>query len=781
MDKLLRTLLIIPVLFATLYAGAQKIGFDNVLRESPDRLTTFCVPNNTQNRDLLENEGISVKYVAGEWAFITATPSWIKEKMDEKSLTDFYFELAPPALMADTARAFHFVDDVHAGNGGLGSGYTGAGVIIGYVDTGIDFNHDDFKEADGTTRVLRYWDQSMPDNASSPPPYNYGFVWDSSAINNQTCTSMDNSGHGSTVAGQGSGNGLANGRNMGMAPDSKIIMVESDFSRPNWTMTVADACDFIFKTADSLGMPAVVNLSLGTYLGSHDGNDPASVAIEAMLDSQPGRIVICAAGNSGNQTGYHIYDAPDADTNFTWLRTNPSGVLGSSAILFDLWTDIGNDTWNYSFAVDRPNPDWTQAGETIYRTANGSIGTTIYDTIRNQNQDIMCTIETATEIVYGAYHMQVIMTNCDSLGTPYPYLYRFNTTGSGDFDLWSGKFIGWNEIVFQVMTPAQYPEIVYYLMPDTNQCIVSSWNCSPKVISVGNMRNRLGHIDFNMNQYYPSEMTTPGYLALNSSHGPNRVGLTKPDITAAGDISMGAAPLWLSSNPANNGSLDEGGEHVRNGGTSMSSPVVAGIAALYLERCGQATYQDFIDDMISSAYTDAATGAVPNNLYGYGKIHALDLLLSTNLPSVPTITDDWNGTLTSSTANSYQWFYNDTLLNGEINQDLNIIVPPYGTYIVEVANAEGCTATSAPMTITLSIEEGSQNLIATYPNPTNSSITITSEFQITDVQLVSMDGSSVTLESEGSNSYSLDDVPSGSYLLHVYTENGLYYSKVIRL
>jgi hypothetical protein len=79
------------------------------------------------------------------------------------------------------------------------------------------------------------------------------------------------------------GNGRANNTNKGVAPDADIIVVETDFGLPNWTLTIADACDYIFKVADSLGKPAVVNLSLGTYLGSHDGKDPAAEYIDQLF------------------------------------------------------------------------------------------------------------------------------------------------------------------------------------------------------------------------------------------------------------------------------------------------------------------------------------------------------------------------------------------------------------------------------------------------------------------------------------------------------------------
>src|SRR5690606_8391876 len=109
---------------------------------------------------------------------------------------------------------------------------------------------------------------------STPSPYGYGVVWDSTQINAGEYTGIDGSGHGSTVSGAAAGNGLATGYNKGVAPDADIIMVVTDFNRPNWTISIADACEYIFKVADSLGKKAVINLSLGTYLGSHYGTDP---------------------------------------------------------------------------------------------------------------------------------------------------------------------------------------------------------------------------------------------------------------------------------------------------------------------------------------------------------------------------------------------------------------------------------------------------------------------------------------------------------------------------
>ncbi|MCH2230414.1 MAG: S8 family peptidase [Crocinitomicaceae bacterium] len=775
MAGLLKDVIFIGIsIVLSISASAQKFGFKEVLEKSPNRLTTFCVPNNDQNVSLIENHGLTIKYSTQEWCFISATPQWIDETSKSGDLTNYYFELAPPALLADSARMHHHIDEVHAGTGGLTSSYTGANVIIGFVDTGIDFNHPDFKEANGDTRVLRYWDQSMPDTPSSPAPYGYGYVWDSADINNLVITSMDNSAHGSTVSGQASGNGLANGTNKGMAPDSKIIVVETDFSRPNWTLTVADACDYIFSVADSLGMPAVVNLSLGTYLGSHDGNDPASEAIEALLDNKKGRIVVSAAGNSGGIGPYHQHSDVTSDTNFVWFANNPSGSLGANTIFFDLWTDNSNATFDFALGADTEAPSYNFRGRTSFHGASSSIGTAIFDTIWNGSNRI-ATVEIYTNIFGGNYNMQVL-AYIDSTD----YRYRFETTGTGSYDLWSGAGLGYNNMFDSAPTLAEFPDSALYVAPDLNQTIVSSWNCSEKVVSVGNFRNRIGHVDLDGNNYY-NPATPVGELSPASSKGPNRNNLIKPNVAASGDVSLAAAPEWFLTNPGNSTAVDSGGWHARNGGTSMASPIVAGIAALYLERCNRATYSNFLNDLQGQAYTDAFTGATPNNGYGYGKPHALNTLLDQNLAIAPIITPDYGtGILTSSSSSFYQWYLNGDSIPAANSQNYEPS-SPYGSYTVEIINNDGCSALSSPFIITLGLEDSELQLINTFPNPSNELIQFETDVQITNVLATSINGKIFELKLVQENTYSLEDLSSGNYILTIESTKGTFHSKIIRL
>ncbi|MCJ8290858.1 MAG: S8 family serine peptidase [Crocinitomicaceae bacterium] len=845
-NKLLYSFSILfSILLSSSYCQAQKFGFQDVLDKSPTVPTTFCIPKTESNISALNQAEITVKYSTVDWLFVTATPQWIQNAKSNQVISDFYFELAPPRLLADTARVAHYVNQVHDGLGGLQTPFTGKDVIIGYVDTGLDFTHEDFKNDDGSTRVLRYWDHTLA-TGPSPGTYGYGTVWDSTAINNGTCTSTDSHSHGTIVTGFGSGNARANGRMKGMAPESDIIVVESDLNAPNWTLMIADACDYIFKVADTLGKPAIVNLSLGTYIGSHDGNDPASEAMEAMLDSQPGRIIIAAAGNAGLNGKFHVQNTVTTDTSFVWIKSNPSGYYGANTIYFDLWSDLTDATFDFGFGADKPSPDFEFRGMSNFHGATSSIGSIIFDTIWNNGNQI-ATIESYTSIVGSNYNLQVIFTQIDSSS----YLFRFMTTNSGQYDLWSGSFLGYNDFVStNLPTTAQLPAIANYVLPDSLQTIVSSWNCSEKVISVGNVQNRLGHIDGNGNQYYTAGMNPPGKLALKSSKGPSRHNVVKPDISAAGEVSLAAAPLWVPSIPQAYTVLDSGLLHMRNSGTSMSSPLVAGVAALYLEKCSKAPYTDFKEDMIATAFSDGFTGTLPNFGYGHGKIHALNLLLETNFTTFvagpdgicdePIILDigstetissaDWSDgsnltPLSTSTPGDYSAIvynlqrcisytdthtvaqfvvptidpitqigdtlytlsshdYQWTLDGSDLAGETNpelTVTAPFGSYTCYAVSADGCVVETNLVTLTVGLESIALDEFSIYPNPVRDAFQIKSKSEILQVELIDAAGKKTNLVNNSGLGYSVSHLSSGLYTIIVTTESGVFQSKITRM
>lgn len=167
------------------------------------------------------------------------------------------------------------------------------------------------------------------------------------------------------------------------------------------------------------------------------------------------------------------------------------------------------------------------------------------------------------------------------------YYWRFSTSGSGHFDIWSAEATtGYSNYVTTGLPDAGVlPEIVNYKSPNTDQSIVSSWQCLDNVITVGSYVNR-----DTMTNYYgdnPPLVDVVGALYVSSSHGPTRDNRIKPDICAPGArvLSTAASILtnWLIEEGAAN-YMAQDGQHYLYNGTSFSSPAVAGIVALYLQK-----------------------------------------------------------------------------------------------------------------------------------------------------------------------------------------------------
>ena len=701
-------LLLAFVAFAT-HSNAQtsKFKWEEVKTNYANQKIPFSIPYTANNLEFLHKKGVNLKAITKDFILFSASPEFIDASYKSGDINDFYLEFSNPTALDDTARAILYVDQVHQGIAPLEDGYTGEGVIMAFIDEGLDFNHDDFKDANGNSRVIRYWDQGAGQGPTTPGLYGYGQICDSASINDGTCPfSEENSAHGTTVTGIGAGDGSANGSNMGMAPDTKIIFIESDFSLPNWTLTIADACDYIFKVADSLGKPAVVNLSLGSYLGSHDGNDPAAEMMEQLIDQKGGRLIVCAAGNSGGIGNYHVRNDITTDTSFIWLKNNPNGAGGQNTILFDLWSDMTNANYQYSYGADRQ--DYSFVGSTTFRSATASIGTPVFDTIYNQSGEKIASITTYTETVGGALHIQGYFESVDSTA----YNFRFMTKGNGRYDLWSTATFGLSNIVQNIPSNTVMPFIDNYVLPDANQSIVSSWNCSEKVISVGNVLNRLHHIDFNGNTYNAGgNPAVSGVLSGASSKGPSRLDVIKPDVSATGDVTLAAAPNWLLNNASYNTLIDSGGYHARNGGTSMASPCVAGIGALLLEKCYNLDYEDFKAALFANATTGSYMGSLPNNSYGYGIANAHTAASSTNF--VANLLGDTvicaNPAIVFPEGNPLyvEWYDNSNQLFKPINAPENEI---YATLVIDERGCSGKSDTvevvqgtpATPITISLS-------------------------------------------------------------------------------
>lgn len=549
------------------------------------------------------------------------------------AVQSFEFSFEEGRAMNDSMRVKNLINEIQQGLFPLAQGYDGDGVIMGIIDSGMDWQHPDLLDENGNTRVLKYWDQTLGVNGQTPQPYGYGQVWDSTQINAGLMTSVDQPqyyGHGTTVTGTAAGSGLANGRNKGVAPKSDLIIVSSRFSG-NFRASVADAVKFIFDEAAALGRPVVINASLGTYLGSHDGKDASALFIDQMLEERGGRVMVAAAGNSNGFAPYHLRTEVGSDTTFTWFLRNGSSTFGYSAAFMEVWADVADfQNVQYSVGADRVTP-LRYRGRTPFHNIADNLGTVITDTLRSFSGNRLGVVQYYAAQRGDQYQLQVMIAQPDSGNS---VRFRFNTTGSGAFDCWGSSQFGISNLLATGLPSVQdFPAMAHYVMPDNNQHIVDSWACSSKVLTVANYFNETSYTNS-----LGDQVTIPGTegdMAFTSSKGPARNGVHKPDVAASGDITFSAAPLdWIATLVASSDPrLAEGGMHLRNGGTSMASPVVAGLAALYLQRCPNAPYSEVIAAIHATARQDGFTGAVPNNSWGYGKLDGFATLInSTQAP-----------------------------------------------------------------------------------------------------------------------------------------------------
>ncbi len=619
-------------------------------------------------------------------------------------VTGFEFSTDRGRTLNDSSRYKSRVHLVQQGLAPLPMPYDGAGVLVGIIDTGSDFRHDDFKLPDGRTRVLKYWDHyCSTDTALVPDAFGYGQVFDSAMINAGTfpiCPpNLDHQfGHGTTVMGTAASNGNATGRYIGAAPAADLIVVASKLSLPNWRATIADAVKFILDEADALGRPVAINISLGSYAGSHDGLDATALLIDSMLNAAPGRMLICAGGNGNQFPPYHLRHDVTADTAFTWFTSEANTPFGYAGVYFDLWADSA-DFAQVRFAVgaDRTDPALLYRGRTPFRTA--LIDSLVRDTLWSLDGNRLGVVNYFAQRRGDQVNMQVYLLAPDSAD----HLYRFISTGQGRFDLWSGwNIIGLaSDMVADVPDPVDYPDIVHYVLPDVRSGIVDAWACSPGVLTVGNYWNENEYLA--ANDSLVQSGTVEGGLNATSNHGPTRDGRIKPDLAAPGDLTLSAGPpaqlaAFLATQPwkLSNDSL-----HMRNGGTSIASPMVTGSVALLLQKCPGATPSDIIAAFTQNTASDAYTGVLPNDSFGYGKLDTYAALIASNfIPGPLTVLGDTvfcpgDSVAVEAPAGTTAWWWS----NGD--STMIAYANDAGPLSVEVWNGGGCEAHSDTAWFTL--------------------------------------------------------------------------------
>ena len=284
----------------------EKSGNLNVGYQAETRLWEVIVKYSGPEEGL-SGEGISVVPLLGGYAVVTIPETEI-DAFSRRTQVEFVEK--PKRLYFATAQGKRAscISSVQTGREGL----SGEGILVGAADSGIDYFHPDFRNEDGTTRILKLWDQTVPGNP--PKGYATGSEYTEEEINEALSLSetegrrlvpvRDISGHGTAVLGIAAGNGRASsGENRGVAYKSGILAVKLGIPREDSfprTTELIQAVDYLVRQSLEMGMPMAINLSFGNNYGSHRGDS----LLETYLDSvsNMGRLCICTGtGNNGNQ------------------------------------------------------------------------------------------------------------------------------------------------------------------------------------------------------------------------------------------------------------------------------------------------------------------------------------------------------------------------------------------------------------------------------------------------------------------------------------------------
>jgi subtilisin family serine protease len=482
---------------------------------------------------------------------------------------------------------------------------TGQGVIVGIVDQGCDFTHGDFRDESGS-RILYFWDQTANPGPQqdSPDGYNIGVEYTKSQLDQALSQSdpfatlgidpPEPAAHGTHVMGIAAGNGREDPTAgvQGLAHKADIIFVEpntsdtSDVGGFGDSINLAEAIKYIVDKASALNCPAVINVSLGTNHGPHDGTTLAERSIDSMLD-EPGRAVVLALGNEHDERFLRPHAEGRLSTGETttlYWRVLPTDYTPNEVEIWYSSRDI------FVLEVVLPNGETVPIVEPGQEASFnvGDAGTEVF--VSNElnhhyngdnHIDVIVLPGSQTPVETGVWQLRLTS----------------RLSREGTFDAWIER---------DVRSPRINPQSSFiggsYVRRKTLGGIQSSYHA----ITVSN---------------YDAMTIT---LSDSTSVGPTRDGRRAPVVAAPGvDI--------LSANARYHAAQDRGDRtpYIRMNGTSMSSPYVAGIVACMLQKNPDLTAGQIKGLIAANAKAAPGISYEYRNDWGYGRADPVETLAAT--------------------------------------------------------------------------------------------------------------------------------------------------------
>lgn len=546
----------------------------------------------------------------------------------------------------DFARTACGVSTVQSGfsHDGATVSFDGTGVVAGIMDTGLEANHLNFKNSDGSSRIQRLWHMNGSNGTfTTYTPANISsFETDNRAQSHATHVAgiMAGSykGNGRFLrlnSASGTSGAMANSQPIpfyGVATGADLALSCGSLYTPNIIQGVTN----IIEYAESTGQPCVVNLSLGSNIGPHDGTDYYSQALSRLGE----RGIICiSAGNEGSDN-LSITKTLTSTGNNRFLRTYPMSQNLESAIV-DMWT--GSDRpmpagWYIRKAgQDVPLVVVTDAGQTV-----SSSGVAQFNELFNGSITVTSSIDEAN----GRYNVYSTISNLSQKSTNTSSYIYFQAGGDG----FSGEkiYLFGKDVTFNNRTTVGGAAAAGFTAGSPNNSINDA-ACAENLISVGAFTTRTtwGVLSGSVMGYQATAGFAVGEIAPFSSWGESFSGKALPLVCAPGAgmissfsryyVSAGNLANSMTGSAANGAATDYWGQMQ---GTSMSCPYVSGVVAMWLQACPTLTFEQVMDVINNTSTYNALT--MRGGRWGAGKIDALEGIryILKNYSSIGTVSDD---------------------------------------------------------------------------------------------------------------------------------------------
>lgn len=308
----------------------------------------------------LEQEGVRITYLFFQYAILTLPEQLVDYVTKLPQIT--YMEMPKRLFFADFAgRSISCIQPLQESS----QGFFGDGVLLACIDSGVDYTHPAFRNADGSTRIFALWDQTIP--GSPPENYPLGTQYTRQQINealsaptpeerNRLVPSRDTSGHGTAVLGiAAGGGGSEDSLYRGVASKAILLVIKLGSSEPDSfprTTQLMMAVDYAVRTALFLQKPLAINLSFGNNYGSHSGTSLLETYLNQV--SRLAQNVICiGSGNEGISARHAAGNLSPSETKRIEFAIGPY----EPSMSLQLWKSY-TDTFDITIVA----PDGTRIG-----------------------------------------------------------------------------------------------------------------------------------------------------------------------------------------------------------------------------------------------------------------------------------------------------------------------------------------------------------------------------------------------------------------------------------